>query len=132
MTDDIAASAEEDNRTIQMLAAAVFPLALAGRYLWAVIYPYSTRGWDEALIVVLTLEVPLLIVRAIVVRIVDSGEIDAKARLRKFFFWVFIAFVVISAVPNAPKPRKRAPAKPKIKSRNKPKTRSKPRQRQPR
>ena len=35
-----------------------------------------------------------------------------------------VAFVVISAVPNAPKPRKRAPAKPKPKP--------KPRRRQPR
>ena len=43
-----------------------------------------------------------------------------------------VAFVVISAVPNAPKPRKRAPAKPKMKPRIKSKTGRKPRRRQPR
>ena len=47
-----------------------------------------------------------------------------------------VAFVVISAVPNASKPRKRAPAKlknkVKIRPKNKLKTRPKPRRRQPR
>lgn len=98
MTDDIAPSVDEGNQALPMFAAAVFPFLLAVRYGWAVIFPYSTRGWDEVLIVILILELPLLIVRAIVVRIVDSGESDAKVRLRKFLFWVSIAFALLSAI----------------------------------
>lgn len=89
MNNDVAILVEHRNCRLQLFAAMVFPLALAARYVWVVLDPVATRDWDAALIVIMILELPLLIVRAIAVRIVDSGDTDAISRVCKFLFGVF-------------------------------------------
>lgn len=76
-----------------MFAPALFPLVLAAGYAIAVIDPDATSGWNPTLLLVAGMEIPLLVVRALVVYFGDRIDLDTVSRMRRFLFVVLIIFV---------------------------------------
>jgi hypothetical protein len=79
----------------QMFAPALFPLVLAAGYLAAVVDPDATSGWNATLLLIAGMEIPLLVVRALVVYFGDRIDLDTATRMRRFLLVVFVIFVAI-------------------------------------
>jgi len=78
-----------------MFAPALFPLVLAGGYAVAVLDPDATSGWNATMLLIAGMEIPLLVVRALVVYFGDRIDLDTATRMRRFLLAVFVIFVAM-------------------------------------
>lgn len=76
-----------------MFAPALFPLTLAAGYVVAAVDADVTSDWNPTLLLVAGMEIPLLLVRALVVYFGDRVDLNSASRMRRFLLAVLAIFV---------------------------------------